>query len=595
LKKLIAAVAALVLAAMPTCVFAQQGSYVMPASGPMSMAAFVETYLNPGLSALASCSSGSSAPANGASNAPQQFQCWINTSVTPPAIEIYDGAQWVTEATLNTTTHTYSVSASALSGLLSGCTTTGQLGMDPTATTDNDTQLAVWKAQLALSTTHTGCLIAGPGVFRFANAQSFTMPNGLWSTTSSTPLTVATGSQTLTVGSCSGLGINAGSTVSIVHQTLTASQIMDGTVTSCTGTTLVANITAISGSGTFTAWIVIQSYIGTQYTAGVSVMGQGPDTTEFRFDSTATGGLLFNFAGVVQQLTVQGFSITTASVGGQTNPCLAFENTYPFVGAEQNTNEIRNVTCRGADGYGQTDYWATGFYAQYVSNINFDADQFFGPDGATGQGTAFDFNNPGADGCVSAQGPWQCGENYNINSSYANSAANCFFYGPNTQFVKIHHFQCLNSGTGILVPAGAGTLQGLTVDASTWYTYQYGIEDLNGIKNTVLGPGDMWSLNTTDPALYLTNNWALTIIGEQFTPFQGGNGLQPAINIPGTSHDISMITGNVISGGGSTFASSCIFLGSTSTGVQVQSNAYSGCTTKVDNAGTGNTVGGGSD
>lgn len=72
--------------------------------------------------------------------------------------------------------------------------------------------------------------------------------------TSTTSLTIGTGAKTLSVQS--GLAYTAGAQVLISYTTAPASDNMYGTVTSYSGTTLVVNITTVTGSGTFATWTV---------------------------------------------------------------------------------------------------------------------------------------------------------------------------------------------------------------------------------------------------------------------------------------------------------------------------------------------------
>jgi hypothetical protein len=90
---------------------ATQSTLVMPTSGPMTMSSFVGSYLNPAILSLGTCSSGSTAPANGPGNATFQFQCWWDTSATPYTLRVNDGASWVAIGTLNTSTHVFSARA----------------------------------------------------------------------------------------------------------------------------------------------------------------------------------------------------------------------------------------------------------------------------------------------------------------------------------------------------------------------------------------------------------------------------------------------------------------------------------------------------
>lgn len=85
----------------------EQSSYVTPVAGPMSMATFAGTHLNPALRALASCHNGTSAPANGPSSLPLAYQCWVDTTANPALYKIYDGASWITLGAINTTTHVW--------------------------------------------------------------------------------------------------------------------------------------------------------------------------------------------------------------------------------------------------------------------------------------------------------------------------------------------------------------------------------------------------------------------------------------------------------------------------------------------------------
>lgn len=70
--------------------------------------------------------------------------------------------------------------------------------------------------------------------------------------TSATSQTVGTGSQTYTVSASQGYVV--GATITFTN----GLNVMKGTVTSYSGTTLVVNITSVAGSGTFSAWTIAQ-------------------------------------------------------------------------------------------------------------------------------------------------------------------------------------------------------------------------------------------------------------------------------------------------------------------------------------------------
>jgi hypothetical protein len=107
--RLFGALSALLLICSPANAV-EQASYVAPIAGPMPMSTFVGTYLNPALRALASCSWGTVAPANGPGAAALPYQCWADTTSNPVVIKIYDGASWVVAAKLNTSSHTWTPS-----------------------------------------------------------------------------------------------------------------------------------------------------------------------------------------------------------------------------------------------------------------------------------------------------------------------------------------------------------------------------------------------------------------------------------------------------------------------------------------------------
>lgn len=96
--------AALLLFATPA--LATQNTYVMPLTGPHTMAE-VMTILNAGLLSMNQCNSGATAPANGPGAAATTFQCWMDTTGNPVVLKLWDGASWVAAAKLDTTAHTW--------------------------------------------------------------------------------------------------------------------------------------------------------------------------------------------------------------------------------------------------------------------------------------------------------------------------------------------------------------------------------------------------------------------------------------------------------------------------------------------------------
>ena len=81
-----------------------QGSLVSPTTGTVSGLTVTENY-NAALDALASSNSGASAPANAAGSTAVEGQHWLDLSVTPPHMRLYDGANWLDLGAVDTSGH----------------------------------------------------------------------------------------------------------------------------------------------------------------------------------------------------------------------------------------------------------------------------------------------------------------------------------------------------------------------------------------------------------------------------------------------------------------------------------------------------------
>jgi len=78
-------------------------------------------------------------------------------------------------------------------------------------------------------------------------------------TTSATSTAIGTGSKTFTVTDAAPL-FYSGQDIKIVSRGDAGNRVMEGTVTGSTGTTLVVNVTSVTGSGTYTDWSVLVKY-----------------------------------------------------------------------------------------------------------------------------------------------------------------------------------------------------------------------------------------------------------------------------------------------------------------------------------------------
>jgi hypothetical protein len=122
------AVAVVALALASPARAAEQSSYVIPIAGPHSMADLTTNYFNPAFRALASCSWGTSAPANGVGAAPGLYQSWCDTTTNPVVVKQYDGASWVVIGKLNTSTHVWTPSYQGTDTGTASVGTTGTSG-----------------------------------------------------------------------------------------------------------------------------------------------------------------------------------------------------------------------------------------------------------------------------------------------------------------------------------------------------------------------------------------------------------------------------------------------------------------------------------
>ena len=107
LKQILVAAA---ICAISAASHAAQNSLHMPVSaaevgsGLPTFGNINATYLNPALYTLASNFSGPTAPTS-----PIQYQSWFDTSTTPTTWRVYDGAQWLAIATVDTSGHVFSI------------------------------------------------------------------------------------------------------------------------------------------------------------------------------------------------------------------------------------------------------------------------------------------------------------------------------------------------------------------------------------------------------------------------------------------------------------------------------------------------------
>lgn len=101
-RRFLAGAAALLCAALPAA--ANQSNAWSPTTGTVT-GLQLTTNFNNAFTAILSCNSGTTAPANDQSAAAVKGQCWLDTSVSPNAVKMYDGASWIVVGWIDTTSH----------------------------------------------------------------------------------------------------------------------------------------------------------------------------------------------------------------------------------------------------------------------------------------------------------------------------------------------------------------------------------------------------------------------------------------------------------------------------------------------------------
>ena len=307
----------------------------------------------------------------------------------------------------------------------------------------------------------------------------------------------------------------------------------------------------------------------------VSVAGVGADATILYWPTGS--GLTFAASSAVHSVHVRDLTIATGVAGsGGTVGCAL---TNSIQGGTLAQNDFTRVTFRGIDGGNATDYWGTGL--QIVGNglVNYVGCLFYGPSAANvGNGVSLAGN---------ASGVFQYSIVHNFYGCSFFYTGSGVVYGTYVQGVALTSCNFTNGQTGIYLPADAVGAAQLTVVACQF--------ECTGNCIDLAGP--LPGLEVSASLFFIAANYAG--IGSDGTLIQAAvtgntfNGNNTTTGNSGVFLDQSGAA-NVISGNAFYGLNQGIGLGPDSTNCNVQSNAYYDCSTDVVNAGTDNTIGGGS-
>lgn len=313
----------------------------------------------------------------------------------------------------------------------------------------------------------------------------------------------------------------------------------------------------------------------------LTITGAGADQTELTWG--ATNGLTINYIGSFNTVHIRDLTVSTSGIGAGTAIYLHQNATNLPNPALTALSDITNVTIRGADGYVQTDYWATGVNVYGVSNINFVGMQVWGPScGGCGSG----FTTVGMGVNVSGTSTL-FPVVFNFSGCYFGWIGSGIQYGAYVQGMTVTQTNFIGGSYGIVVPSGliATTLDQLAVSNSQFNVGNAGIYEQTYVANSQFN-GNLFLVASNSQGISLAQSCMYSITGNSFNLYSATN--LNGIVIAGSA------CGGVISGNTFSQMTTAVFLQSTSTGANVQSNFYLSNGTNVVNSGTGNTVGGGS-
>jgi hypothetical protein len=312
--------------------------------------------------------------------------------------------------------------------------------------------------------------------------------------------------------------------------------------------------------------------------SSVSIIGSGAQSTVLYWP--ASNGLVFNYRTSVNAVRVTDLTLSTGSAGGYA----AITATQIFLLGAVPTTSFRDLQIRGDDGGGLTQYWSTGISIVGVSFVDFDRVTVFGSSSKAGDG-------------VVLMGNTSVSPNYGIVYNFRGS--NFMWtnvgiqYGSYIQGVTVNQCNFTNGQVGIQsIVGGAGSLTQLAIANSQFNTYGAAAIYTDRVVGQMMISNNLFFVQPNQNGLAFNHYCYFTFTGNILQgsgSTHNNNGLVVGTN--DCSNQGATIVGISFSG-----FTTAIWLLSSSSGVNVQSNAYfpAAVPGNVFNQGSGNIVGGGS-
>jgi hypothetical protein len=324
------------------------------------------------------------------------------------------------------------------------------------------------------------------------------------------------------------------------------------------------------------------TYTHPNSTADITLQGAGSGQSQLIW--AGGQGLQINHTSAFQSTHIRDLGFMTGSVN--TGAGLTLNQQQVTIAIPGNTapNDITNCIFWGSDGLAETNYWATAIQVNSVSNINFNGVMISGP-------FAAGYNTVGIGVALQATST-AIGVVYNFNGCTVNNLGAGLDYGLDIQGVSVNQCNFTGNSVGIL---STGTTGGAQLDV--WGS-QFNCSSAVTISSTaeviyqfMFTHNDVYVPNSSTGLNLAAVGGGCVIANNNFGPTSTSNVNSNAI-----------IVGTTVAGPGATITGNsfwaisdiAVWLLSTSSYCNVQSNSYLNCGTNVNNSGSNNTVGGGS-